>query len=71
MNRFKNNLYIILDNMSLYKREKDIVLSLYIKNRLSESFNSYLSDINTSFNYLKFKDSLNVLKGFNKYGTNR
>ena len=71
MCKFESDLLSILDDTKQYKRNKDAALSSYIANRLLKSFNSYYSDIDNSFNYLKFKDSLKVLKGINKYGANR
>ena len=62
----KNKLYNILDDLSKHKRNKEELLPLYINERLNKSLQTYYKEITNSFNYLKYKDSKDVLNKLNR-----
>lgn len=65
---FKDNLKIILNDMSKYHRDKDTLNQLYIEDRLQKSLESYYHELNKSIDYLNTKDQLKLLKKINKGG---
>lgn len=48
----KKELYQILKDLSLHKRNKSSLMQIYVKERLDNLLNSYMYDINRSKNYL-------------------
>lgn len=56
----------MLDDISKYKRNKDELLEIYIKDRLNKSLEVYYNQLSSSLEYLISKDNLKVLKNSNK-----
>lgn len=61
-----DNLNKMLDDISKYKRNKDDLLEMYIKERLNKSLETYYNQLSSSLEYLISKDSVRVLKNSNK-----
>ena len=59
-----DNLNKMLDDISKYKRNKDDLLEMYIKERLNKSLETYYNQLSSSLEYLISKDSVRVLKKF-------
>ena len=57
-----DNLNKMLDDISKYKRNKDDLLEMYIKERLNKSLETYYNQLSSSLEYLISKDSVRVLK---------
>lgn len=65
---FLNTIDKIILDLSNYKNSKKDLQEYYINNRLLESTNSYVEQINNSLKYLKNKDCLDIIKRLNRYG---
>ena len=61
-----DNLNKMLDDISKYKRNKDDLLEMYIKERINKSLETYYNQLSSSLEYLISKDSVRVLKNSNK-----
>ena len=61
-----DNLNKMLNDISKYKRNKDDLLEMYIKERLNKSLETYYNQLSSSLEYLISKDSVRVLKNLNK-----
>jgi NADH dehydrogenase FAD-containing subunit len=57
-----NNLNKMLSDISKYKRNKDDLLEVYIKERLNKSLETYYNQLSSSLEYLVSKDGVKVLK---------
>lgn len=57
-----NDLKKMLADISKYKRNKDDLLEMYIKERLNKSLETYYDQLSSSLEYLVSKDSIRVLK---------
>lgn len=62
----KDKLYNIIKELSFYKRNKNDLLAQYINERLNKSLQTYYKELIDSFDYLKYKDSSNILKKLNR-----
>lgn len=56
----------MLDDISKYKRNRNELLEIYIKDRLNKSLETYYNQLSYSLEYLISKDDLRVLKSLNK-----
>ena len=52
----------MLADISKYKRNKNDLLEMYIKERLNKSLETYYDQLSSSLEYLVSKDSIRVLK---------
>ena len=58
----------MLNDLSLHKgTSKDDLLYKYIRKRLNKSYNTYLSELDSSAEYLGRRTDKNVLKKMNNY----
>ncbi len=57
-----NDLKKMLADISKYKRNKDDLLEMYIKERLNKSLETYYNQLSSSLEYLASKDGVRVLK---------
>lgn len=63
---FKYTLYSMLEDLSKYHRDKKVLLTYYINQRLNKSLETYYKDLSNSFEYLTNKNDFKVLKNINK-----
>lgn len=61
------NLEQILIDLHNHKHKKEELLIYYINKRLTESLESYYSELSSSVKFLNDKEELRVLKKLNKY----
>lgn len=52
----------ILDDLSMYKRDKSILLKYYIEKRLQDSLRTYYKELNNSVNYLEARHETKMSK---------
>lgn len=60
-----SELFGIISELDEYKRDKNRLLEMYINDRLNQSLLVYYSELSASFDYLKHKNELKVLKSVN------
>lgn len=58
----------LLDEINTHKRNSQDVIEEKISQRLNKALLSYTDELNDSYEYLYYKDSLNVLKKLTKKG---
>lgn len=56
----------MLNDLSKYKRDKNLLMQIYIENRLNKSLETYYSQLNSSLESLLDSDELKVLRRSNK-----
>lgn len=56
----------MINDLSKYKRDKNSLLEMYIKERLDKSLEVYYNQLNYSLDVLMKRDSLRVMKQSNK-----
>lgn len=56
----------MINDLSKYKRDKNSLLEMYIKERLDKSLEVYYNQLNYSLDVLMKRDSLKVMKQSNK-----
>jgi hypothetical protein len=56
----------MLNDLSKYKRDKNLLMQIYIENRLNKSLETYYSQLNSSLESLLGSDELKVLRRSNK-----
>lgn len=56
----------MLADISNYKRNRNDLLEMYIKERLNKSLETYYSQLSSSLEYLASKDGIRVLKNSDK-----
>ena len=61
------NLECILKELNLYHRNRKILLYNYINKRLTESLQSYYSELQDSVNFLNSKEDIRIMSSINKY----
>lgn len=63
---FKHKLYYILEDINNHKLDRDSVYSIRVQERLNKCLEAYIYNTNVSVEYLKARDSLNVLRNLNR-----
>lgn len=63
---FKSKLYNILKDLKHHNRDRSTLLQESIEKRLDDALTNYNKDIAQSYNYLYYRDSLNVLRKLNR-----
>lgn len=61
-----NKLNNMLIDLSKYKRNRNVLFEMYIKERLDKSLEVYYNHLNYSLDLLSRKDSLKVMRQSNK-----
>lgn len=56
----------MLNDLSKYKRDKNLLMQIYIENRLNKSLETYYSQLTSSLESLLGSDELKVLRRSNK-----
>lgn len=56
------NLNVILEDLQSYKRDKSILLPMYIQLRLNKSLETYYKQLASSIRYYDKRDELRILK---------
>lgn len=56
----------MINDLSKYKRDKNSLLEMYIKERLDKSLEVYYNQLNYSLDVLMKRDSLRVMRQSNK-----
>lgn len=56
------NLNVILEDLQSYKRDKSMLLPMYIQLRLNKSLETYYKQLASSIRYCDKKDELRILK---------
>ena len=59
-------IYKMLDELSKHKRDKRYLTQIFIQDRLNKSIETYYEDLTRSYNSLKHKNELHVLRKLNK-----
>lgn len=58
--------YKMLEEISEHKRDKRYLTQIFIQDRLNKSIETYYDDLTRSYNSLKMKNELHVLRKLNK-----
>ena len=64
--KFLDNIQIIIDDLSHYHRDKSTLKVFYIESRLNKSLELYYKTLTTSFNYLAYRNSDNLIKKYER-----
>lgn len=59
-------IYKMLEELSEHKRDKRYLTQIFIQDRLNKSIETYYDDLTRSYNSLKMKNELHVLRKLNK-----
>ena len=63
---FKHKLYIINKDLSRHHRPKSEIIESSVVDRLDKALISYMDSLNKSYDYLKYRDNIRVLKRMNR-----
>jgi hypothetical protein len=63
---FKNRLYIINKDLAKHHRTKSEIMESAVAERLDKALLSYMDSLNKSYDYLKYRDDVRVLKKMNR-----
>ena len=56
----------MLSDLSYHKRDKSKLMTMYVSERLTKSFNEYDKELKQSINYLTYKHEKSLIKRLNK-----
>lgn len=59
-------IYKMLEELNEHKRDKRYLTQIFIQDRLNKSIETYYDDLTRSYNSLKQKNELHVLRKLNK-----
>ena len=59
---FKDKLYIINEDLNSHHRNKNEILEVAVKERLDKALMSYMDSLDKSYDYLKYRDNVRVLR---------
>ena len=62
---FKAKLYNISEDLQSHHRDKDVVYSECVSQRLDKALQSYINSLDSSLYYLSCRKEINVLKKLN------
>ena len=65
--KFKDQLLVILNDMSNYHRDKNKLLSFYVSNRLNKSLQTYYKELSNCVSFLEKKNSEKIAKKLNRW----
>ena len=63
---FKHKLYIINKDLAKHHRTKSEIMEDSIAERLDKALLSYMDSLDKSYDYLKYRDNVRVLKKMNR-----
>ena len=63
---FKDKLYIINKDLAKYHRTKSEIMESSVAERLDKALLSYMDSLDKSYDYLKYRDNVRVLKKMNR-----
>lgn len=63
---FKHKLYIINKDLANHHRTKSEIMERSVAERLDKALLSYMDSLDKSYDYLKYRDNIRVLKNMNR-----
>lgn len=62
----QSSIYQMLKDLGEHKRSKETLLKVFIENRLNKCLETYYDDITSSYESLKQKNEIHILRKLNK-----
>lgn len=62
----QSSIYQMLKDLGEHKRSKETLLRVFIENRLNKCLETYYDDITSSYESLKQKNEIHILRKLNK-----
>ena len=63
---FRHKLYIINEDLAKHHRTRSEIMESSVNERLNKALLSYMDSLDKSYDYLKYRDNIRVLKKMNR-----